>query len=59
MKSIGYMDIVEGKTIRVFNPKQNINRHERIRMALDELKGMGNIIIYLINGNKYRKLFKR
>ena len=68
MKTIGYMDITEGKTIHRYNPEKpgqlNIfeplqTRHERIIAGLDELKHCGNIIIYYIKGNKYRPVIRK
>jgi hypothetical protein len=67
MKSIGYMDITEGRTINIFNPEYkqkqrsifDLKRHERITEGLQELRHTGNIIIYLINGNKYRPILER
>jgi hypothetical protein len=70
MKTIGYLDRTEGKTIRLFNPDYKktipyqlplgcLTRQERIIAGLKELKHMGNIEIYLIKGNKQRLLFKK
>ena len=58
MKSIGIMDKVEGK-IRIYHSTDKTSlfrqkRHERIAEAMEDIRYMGNINIYLINGNKYR-----
>jgi len=62
MKTIGYMDLVE-KKIREYNPKDFFHlcqtRHDRIKEGLRELKHMGNIAVFLINGNKTRYLFRK
>lgn len=68
MKTIGYMDITEGKTIHrynlqqpeqtnIFNPMQT--KQQRIIAGLNELRHMGNIVIYYIKGNKYRPITTR
>ena len=57
MKSIGYIDINDGnKTLNVFT-KQDVKRIDRIMTAIHELKPVGNIAVYLINGRKIRRLF--
>ena len=68
MKTIGYLDRVEGKTIKAFNSPNdsknklnifNFKRINRIQEAFKELKNMGNIEVYLLQGNKQRLLFTR
>lgn len=62
MKTIGIMDLVERK-IRIYNPKEFFKsfqkRQDRIKEALKDIKGLGNIGVYLIKGNKYRLLWKQ
>jgi len=70
MKTIAYIDKVENKTLHCYKlndcqlfrktllyPKQK--RLSRIIEALEDLKHTGNIDIYLINGNKYRKILSK
>lgn len=60
MKTIGFKDNAGGMTNCYFNKSNPMQpRHERINEALRELKHTGNITIYLINGNKVRKLFRK
>ena len=68
MKTIGYMDITEGKTIYIYNPKLPLQlnlfqplqkRYNRINAGLQEIKAMSNIIVYYIKGKKYRPIFKK
>ena len=60
MKTIGYKDLATGKQ-GVINCYfiEGQRRHERINKALAELKHVGNIAVYLIKGNKTRRLFIR
>jgi hypothetical protein len=70
MKTIGYIDRGDGnKKLYEFvgNPQLTVGqshdlflmqkRVERIRNALNDLRGVGNIAVYLIDGKKARKLF--
>ena len=67
MKTIGYQDLMDfSGRIYLYNPKDkntnlfnNQNHHVRITEGLNDLKSMGNIIIYLIKGRKYRKIFRK
>lgn len=64
MTTIGYMDRTEGKTIRLFCKQESRDlyqqkRIDRIKEALSELKPVGNIVVYLIQGNKQRVIFVR
>ena len=63
MKTIGYLDRTEGKTINAYhNCKPGFNmqsRIDRILEALEDLKHTGNIEVYLLNGNKQRLLFTK
>ncbi|MFA5559217.1 MAG: hypothetical protein WDA59_07180 [Methanofastidiosum sp.] len=61
MKTIGYRDLADGsRRIKIFyNRNKQQTRQERIMAALEELKGVGNIAIYLINGNKYRRILTK
>ena len=71
MKTICYRDIGDGnRTLRYFQPPQqkddgNIlpffrqKRVERQVQALDELRHMGDIVVYLLQGKKLRRLFVR
>lgn len=69
MKTIAYIDKADGnKVLRCFkldDHKYHLDnlfmqkRLDRIKEALSELKGMGNIKIYLIDGNKSRLLTTR
>jgi hypothetical protein len=54
MKTILYQDIAGGGLMQYSRP--DLTRHDRIRKALDDIKHMGNIIIYLQSGRKIRKL---
>lgn len=57
MKTIAYKDNAGGQIKGYFADGET--RHQRIQNALKELKHMGNITIYLVNGNKCRKLFRK
>lgn len=60
MKSIGYKDKQTGQTGTIHCYfKHGQTRNERIMAALKELKYVGNIVVYLINGNKKRVLFTK
>jgi hypothetical protein len=56
MKTIGFKDNAGGMITAYF--KEGETRHERIINALNDLKHTGNITVYLINGNKIKKLFR-
>ena len=60
MKTIGYYDKGQNRKgiIKAYF-KAGQTRHERIESALTELQHMGNITVYLIKGNKTRKLFSK
>jgi len=60
MKTIAYKDLASG-TMKVYDYPQGINYHnqkrsERIVAALEDLRHTGNIGIYLIKGNKIRRI---
>ena len=55
MKTIAYQDVIGGTLHGYF--KEGESRHERIQNALKELKHTGRIFVYLIKGNKKRRLF--
>lgn len=57
MKTIAFRDI-RGGTIHGYF-KEGQTRHERIKEALAELKHVGCIHVYLVKGNKIRKLFTK
>lgn len=57
MKTIGFRDVAGGSIQCYF--KEGETRHERIKNALKDLHGVGKIHVYLINGNKVRKLFTK
>ena len=57
MKTIAFRDNLGGKLHGYF--KEGQTRHERIKEALKELKHVGNITIYLVDGNKTRKLLRK
>ena len=60
MKTIGFKDNAGGMINCYFNgsnPTQK--RCDRIREALNDLRHTGNITVYLIDGNKVRKLFRK
>lgn len=66
MKTIAYMDRTENKTLHYYfeNPDTPLffnrqKRLERINKALKELKHMGYIKVFLIDGNKTRFLFAK
>lgn len=59
MKTIGYKDNAGGSIYCFFKQGENQPRHERIKEALKSLKHTGNITVYLIDGNKKRKLFRK
>ena len=66
MKTIGYMDLAEGRTIHLFNTDRPWGswlfmkkKNERIENAFKDLRHMGNIAVYLIKGRKYRLLYKK
>lgn len=64
MKTIGYIDKVEGCTVRMYVKKNELplfrqSRHERIKEAFRELKGLGNVKIVLVDGNKTRIIGSR
>jgi hypothetical protein len=59
MKTIGYQDRAGG-SIHIYKnvSKPDQKRHERTMEALNELRHTGNINIYLIKGNRIRKIAK-
>lgn len=57
MKSIAFKDNAGGSTVMYY--KDGETRHERIANALKELKHVGNITVYLVNGRKVRTLFRK
>ena len=60
MKTIGFKDNAGGTINCYFNqslPTQK--RVDRITEALNELRHTGNITVYLIDGRKVRKLFRK
>ena len=64
MKGIGYLDRVENHTIHIYQrqgelPMFRQKRVDRMIEALNELHSVGNIDVYLLNGNKQRKLFTK
>lgn len=72
MKTIGYKDRIENKTIMGYTSNKpydrleqldlipvKIKKNKRIADGLKEIKGLGNIHVYLIKGNKTRYLFSR
>ena len=58
MKSIGFQDVLGG-AIHVYTTKERIPRQERIKRAFRELKHTGRIKIFLIDGNKARKIITK
>ena len=60
MKTIGFKDR-QGGPIRLYvnRSKPEQNRHDRIKEALNDLRRTANIVVYLIDGRKVRKLFVR
>lgn len=57
MKTIGYRDKAGGSIYlykNVSRPDQK--RHDRVKEALNELRHTGNINIYLIKGNRVRRI---
>jgi hypothetical protein len=57
MKTIAFKDKAGGSLHAYFNAKDPRQpRHDRIKEALEDLKHTGNIIIYLVKGNKVRKI---
>ena len=58
MKTIGFRDVAGGP-VRLYENKSKPNqkRHDRVRDALNDLRHTGNIVVYLINGRKYRCLY--
>ena len=57
MKTIGYKDKAGGSIHLYKNvSKPNQKRHDRTKEALKELEHTGNIFIYLIKGNRIRKI---
>ena len=75
MRTLGIRDIADGnKKIYSYNPDLankidqkdcfdnqsfKIKKVDRIVNFFDEIKHSGNIAVYLIRGNKYRRLFVR
>jgi hypothetical protein len=57
MKTIAFRDNLGGSLRGYF--KEGQTRHQRIKEALKELEHVGNITIYLVDGNKTRKLFRK
>ena len=57
MKTIAFRDNAGGSINGYFKDGQT--RHERISEALKELKHTGNITVFLVKGNKLRKLFTK
>jgi hypothetical protein len=57
MKTIGYRDNAGGSIHLYKNvSKPDQSRHDRIKEALKDLEHTGNITIYLIKGNRMRKI---
>lgn len=57
MKTIAFRDI-QGGTIHAYF-KEGETRHERIKNALQELKHVGRINVYLVKGRKIKHLFSK
>jgi len=57
MKTLAYKDNAGGTIHGYFVEGQT--RHERIKKAFEELRHTGNITIYLVKGNKLRKLIRK
>jgi len=57
MKTIAFKDNAGGSIMGYF--KEGETRHERIKNALADLRRTGNITVYLVKGNKTRKLFRK
>lgn len=59
MKTIGYQDRAGGSIYIYKNiSKPNQKRHDRTIEALKELQHAGNINIFLIKGNRIRRIAK-
>lgn len=57
MKTIGFRDIAGGSIHIYKNVKEpSQKRIDRIKEGLKDLKHTGCIVIYLIKGNKYRRI---
>ena len=67
MKTIGYRDLGDTRRIVYYyqSPENNLpylfceKRHDRIKKALNSIKGLGNCEVVLIKGNKKMNLFYR
>ena len=61
MKTIGYVDKCDGnqRLHEYIHANTRQKRHDRITAALTELRTMGNIKIYLIDGRHYRLLLTK
>jgi len=59
MKTIGIRDRADmtGR-IKIYNV-EGINHVDRIKQALTDIRGLGNVRIFLIQGRKYRMIAER
>jgi hypothetical protein len=53
MTNIAFKDI-NGGAIHVYTANKSLPKNERIKVALNELSSMGNIVIYLYKRRKFR-----
>lgn len=58
MKNLLYRDICDPRRV-YYSIASDLPRHERSKMFVDGIKGLGNIAVFSQKGNKVRFLFKR
>jgi len=59
MKTIGYRDRADASgRIKLYH-KHGINHVDRIKEALQDIRGLGNVRIFLIQGRKFRLISER
>lgn len=56
MKTIGFRDISGGPIKLYHNPKERQTRQQRIKTALKELNHTANVVVYLVDGKKVKRL---
>ena len=59
MKTIGYRDRADATgRIKIYT-KPGVNHVDRIKEALEDIKHLGNVRIFLVQGRKFRLISER
>lgn len=53
MTNIAFRDRMTN-TVCIYSQNKNLPKNERLKIALKEIKHMGNIVVYLYKGKKLR-----